>query len=89
MAGCGGVDRVAFVFRPRLPRCSDTLRPEHGQAFAVPVEVAEREAGAQPVEVLGQAAVSRLLESEDALQYPERMFYLGPDARLTPILCAL
>jgi hypothetical protein len=50
---------------------------EDDQAFAMEVEVDEREAGAQSVVVLGQAAVAYFVEAEDAFQDVERMFHLG------------
>jgi hypothetical protein len=53
------------------------------------IEIYQREAGAQPVMVLCQAAIAHLIEAEDALHDAERMFYLGPYARLSPFLCPL
>jgi hypothetical protein len=72
------------VFRPL-----DTLRPERGQAFAMEVQVDQREAGAEPVMVLGDASVAHLVEAEDALQDAERMLDLGPYTRLTAVLLFL
>src|SRR5277367_5199149 len=60
----------------------ETLRPERCQPFAVQVEIAQREAGAQPVVVLLDASVSHLLEAKDTFQDPERMFYFGSDSGL-------
>jgi hypothetical protein len=56
----------------------DTLRRHHGQAFAVEIQVDQREVGAQPVMVLGQAAVPHLVEAEDTLQDAERVLDPGP-----------
>ena len=47
----------------------DTLRPEQGHAFAMQVEVDQREVSAEPVMVLFDAAVFHLVEAEDAFQY--------------------
>jgi hypothetical protein len=41
---------------------------------------------AQPMMVLLNPAVSHLLETEDALQYPERMFHLRSHSGLHPVL---
>jgi hypothetical protein len=78
-------------------RSTETVNPlflggvlrEDYQAFAVEVEVHQREADAQPVVILGQAAVAHFVEAENTFQDAERMFHLGPHARLTPVLCAL
>ena len=60
----------------------ETLRPERCQPFAVQVEIAQREAGAQPVVVLLDASVSHLVEAKDTFQDPEWMFYFGSDSGL-------
>jgi len=39
--------------------------------------------------VLGDASVPHLVEAEDTLQDAERVFYLGPDTRLTAVLLFL
>jgi len=70
-------------------RVSETLCRSRGQPFAVQIEVGQSEAGAEPVVVLGQAAISGLLEAEDTFEYPEGMLDLGSHARLTPVLRAL
>lgn len=44
-----------------FPASADTT-PQWGQSFAVQVEVSQRDASAQPVVVLRQTAVSRLVE---------------------------
>jgi hypothetical protein len=62
---------------------------EDDQAFAVEVEVYQREAGAQSTVILRQSAVADLVEAEDAFQDAERMFDLGPYARCTPVLALL
>jgi hypothetical protein len=62
---------------------------EDDQAFAVEVEVYQREAGAQSVVVLGQAPVAYFVEAEGAFQDAERMFDLNPYARCTPVLALL
>ena len=62
---------------------------EYDQAFTVEVEVGKREAGAQPVVILGQSAIAHFVEAEDAFQDAERMFDLGPHTRLTPVLRTL
>jgi hypothetical protein len=53
------------------------------------VQVDQREVGAQPVVVLGQALYLTLSETEDPFQDAERMFHLGPHAGLTPVLFLL
>ena len=50
------------------------------------VEVDQREVRAHPVMILGDAPVSHLVETEDTLQYAERMFYFGSDSRLGGVL---
>src|SRR5271165_6527335 len=82
------VFRISFEFHHNrsFTRAADTLRPDYGQAFAVQIEVRQREAGTQPVVILLHPTVSHLLEAEDALQNPERMFHLGSDSRLDPVL---
>jgi hypothetical protein len=67
-------------------RPSDTLRTEQDQAFAVQVEVDQREVGAEPVMVLFDAPVFHLVEAEDAFQYAESMFYFRSDPRLGRVL---
>ena len=58
---------VEAVFRP-----SDALLPEHGQMFAVQVEVHQREVRAQPVMVLRDPPIAHLVEAEDAFQDTEQ-----------------
>jgi hypothetical protein len=77
------------AFHPPLARVSETLRRSRGQPSAVQIEVGQSEAGAEPVVVLGQAAISGLLEAEDTFEYPEGMLDLGSHARLIPVLRAL
>ena len=55
----------------------------------VKVEIDQREVGAQAVVVLGDAAISHLVEAEDPLQDAEHMLHLGPHAGLAPVLLAL
>src|ERR1035437_5270262 len=74
--------RVA-VFQPL-----DTLRPQHGQASAVHVEVHQGEVRAQPIMVLRDAPVSRLVEAEDALEDAEHVFYFRSYFRLSRVLAA-
>src|ERR1039458_4608468 len=64
----------------------DTLRPQQDQPFAVQVEVHQSEVRAQPVVVLRYPPVSRLVEAEDAFQYPENMFYFCSYSRLSRVL---
>src|ERR1700741_4136598 len=71
---------------PPFTRVSETLRPRHCQPFAVKVQVHQRKAGAQPMMVLLNPSVSHLLETEEALQNPERMFYLRSHSGLPPVL---
>src|SRR6266446_2439588 len=71
---------------PPFTRLAETLRPGHRQPFAVQIQVHQREAGAQSMMVLLNPSVSHLLETEDALQNPERMFYLGSHSGLYPVL---
>lgn len=61
------------------------LRSVSSQAFAVEVEVDQREVGAEPVMVLGQASVPYLVEAKDPLQDTEGMFQLGPHTGLQGI----
>src|ERR1700751_6023088 len=75
--------------QPRFTRVRETLRPSAGQPFAVQIQFHQGKAGAQPAVVLTESTISGLLKAEDALQYPEGMFDLGPDARLTPVPAAL
>ena len=70
-------------------RPPDPLRPERYQLFAVEVEVDQGEARAQPMMVLGDTQVAHLVEAEDALEHPERMFDLGPHPRFPPVLLLL
>jgi hypothetical protein len=67
----------------------DTLLPEHGQTFAVDVEIDQGEVGAAPVVVLRDAPIARFVEAEDALQDAKRMFYFRSHSRLTFILLLL
>jgi len=62
---------------------------EADQAFAVEVEIDQREAGAQSMVVLRQPPVADFIEAEDAFEDAERMFHLSPDAGLALILCSL
>jgi hypothetical protein len=50
------------------------------------VEVDQREAGAQLMMVLGDAAVADLVEAEDALEDAEGMFYFRSDSGLGRVL---
>ena len=70
-------------------RSPGTLRPLHQQPFAVDIQVHQGEARAQPIVVLRDATVSRLVEAEDALQDAERMFYFRPHPRLASVLLPL
>ena len=72
--------------RGALFRPPGTLHPQKGKPFAVVVDIDQREAGAQPVVVLFQAPVSHLVEVEDALQDPERMFHLRSNSGLGRVL---
>src|ERR1700719_16066 len=62
--GDGRVLGRGEVSRGRFPACGHTT-PRAGQAFTVEVEIDQGEVGAQPVMVLGDAAVSHLIEAED------------------------
>jgi hypothetical protein len=64
------------------------LRQDY-QAFAMEVEVHQREAGARSVVVFSQTPVAHFVEAEDAFQDAERMFYLRPHIRLTAVLYTL
>src|ERR1035438_9260018 len=72
--------------KPPYTRLSETLRPRHRQPFAVQVQVHQGKAGAQSMMVLLNPAVSHLLEAEDALQNPERMFDLRSHSGLHSVL---
>src|SRR4029077_10534166 len=50
------------------------------------IQVYQREAGAQSMMVLLNPAISHLLEAEDALQNPERMFHLRSHSGFHPVL---
>ena len=67
----------------------DAVLPEHCQTFTVQVEIDQREVGAQAMMVFGDTTIPHLIEAEDALQNAKRVFDLGPDTRLTPILLLL
>jgi hypothetical protein len=71
---------------PLFTRGSETLRPGHCQPSAVQIQVYQREAGAQSMMVLLNPAISDLLEAEDALQNPERMFHLRSHSGLHSVL---
>lgn len=62
---------------------------EDDQAFAVEIQVDEREAGAEPVMVFGLAALADLVEVEDKFKFPERMDHLDAHTRLTATLLLL
>src|SRR5260370_17928763 len=85
MSEVGGF-RAVLKCPAAVSRLADTLRPERGQPFAMEVEVDQREAGAQPVMVLGDAAVADLVEAEDALEDAEGMFYFRSDSALGRVL---
>jgi len=70
----------------RFFRPPDTLLPEHCQPFAMEVEIHQGEVRAQPVVVLGDAAVPRLLEAEHTLQDAEHMLDLGSYTGLSRVL---
>lgn len=77
----------AILLRPAIHAGFQThFRLCDRQPFPVQIQVHQREAGAQPLVVLLQSPISHLLEAEDTLQYPKRMFYLRSDSRLHPIL---
>jgi len=66
-----------------------SVLPEHGEPFAMQVEVRQGEAGAQSVVVFRETPVADLIEAEDAFQDAERMFYLGTHTRINTVLCSL
>jgi hypothetical protein len=72
---------VEAVFQP-----PQTLRPERGQPFAVLVQVHQREARAEMIVVLLQAAETHFYESEDALQDAERVLHLGSHSGRSRVL---
>ena len=53
-----------YELRRPMYRPPGTLRPLHKQAFTVKVEIDQREVGAQAVVVLGDVAISHLVEAE-------------------------
>ena len=71
------------------PMISGAVLRESDQMFTVEIQVYQREAGAQPVVILRQAAIADFVEAEDAFQDAERMFYFRPHTRLTTVLCSL
>ena len=78
----GGVGVVVGGYFVRLEACfppPGAVLPEHGQPFAVEIEVHQGEVRAQPVVVLGDAPVAHLVEAEDALQDTEDVFYFRSD----------
>ncbi len=77
---------VTSLRNPPFTRRSETLRPCHCQPFAVQIQVHQREAGTQPMMVLLNPAVSHFFETKNALQNPERMFYLRSHSSLHPVL---
>ena len=61
------------------------LASSHGasrQCAPLHVQIDEREADLQPVEVLGDTAIADFAESEYAFENAERMLNMGSDARL-------
>ena len=85
MSEVGGF-RAVLKCPAAVSRPADTLRPERGQPLAMEVEVDQREACAQPMMVLGDAAVADLVEAEDALEDAEGMFYFRSDSGLGRVL---
>src|SRR5271165_5492464 len=83
------LDCLRPYWNPPFTWLSETLRPRHRQPFAVQVQVHQRKAGAQSMMVLLNPSVSHLLEAEDALQNPERMFHLRSHHGLHPVLALL
>src|SRR6266478_1618267 len=71
---------------PLFTRISETLRPRHSQPLVVQIQIHQCKAGAQPMMVLFNSSVSHLFEAKDALQNPERVFYLRSDSGLHPVL---
>ena len=53
------------------------------------IQVDEREADLQPIEVFGDAAVADFAEPEDAFENAEGMLHIGANARLCAVLCDL
>ena len=53
------------------------------------IQVDEREADLQPIEVLGEAPVADFAKPEDAFENPEGMLHIGAHARLGAVLCDL
>jgi hypothetical protein len=82
--GCCPV--VLMARNPLFPRVPKTLRPERSQPSAVQVQVRQGEVHAQPLMVLAESAVSRLLEPEDALHDAEGMLHLRSYSGLHPVL---
>ena len=50
------------------------------------IQVDEREADLQPIEVFGDAAIADFAKAEDALENPEGMLHIGAHARLGAVL---
>jgi hypothetical protein len=78
-----------FVRRACVLRSTDTLHPQWGQPLAVHVKVHQREGGAQVIVVRLQTLEASFYESEDTLQYAERMFHLGSHSGLGRVLSPL
>ena len=90
VTGCRSVACFSALHRQLLFTWNfQTLRPEQDQPFAVQIQIAEREAGSQPIVVLCQAAISHLVEAKDALEDAERMFHSGSYFRFYPVLFPL
>ena len=53
------------------------------------IQVDEREADLQPIEVFGDAAVADFAEPEYAVENAEGMLHIGSHARLCAVLCDL
>lgn len=70
-------------------RSPDAVLLEHGEPFAMQVEVHQGEVRAQPVVVLRDAPIAYLVEVEDALQDTEDMFYFRPHVWLIFIFLLL
>ena len=72
-----------------MPACRGAIRASgrHTSQQLTPlcVEVDKREADLQPVEVLGNAAITAFVEPKDAFENAKGMFHMGPH----PGLCAI
>ena len=70
-----------LLWLPAAARIASCHRASR-QCAPLHVQIDEREADLQPIEVLGDTAIADFAESEYAFENAERMLNMGSDARL-------